>query len=155
MLSLKGCIVTVDALKGNQGTLHADVSRFLDDPKAARRSARSASGARASSGKEPLFQKCRDRLAFRFCDPSRRTRAVDGGATRTTPQQRQNRRPKTAAASLSEALAPAPRRKMGRKSTSGASRSRHPKSHCGFWGDISPLPFNANSFVRHLPGVTP
>jgi predicted transposase YbfD/YdcC len=53
MLSLKGCIVTVDALncqretarkivdqggdyalalKGNQGTLHADVSRFLDDP---------------------------------------------------------------------------------------------------------------------------
>ena len=55
MLSLKGCIVTVDALncqrdiarkivgqggdyalalKGNQGTLHADVSRFLDDPKA-------------------------------------------------------------------------------------------------------------------------
>ena len=53
MLSLKGCIVTVDALncqraiarqivdqggdyalalKGNQGTLHDDVSRFLDDP---------------------------------------------------------------------------------------------------------------------------
>lgn len=53
MLSLKGCIVTVDALncqrniaqqivdqggdyalalKGNQGTLHADVSLFLDDP---------------------------------------------------------------------------------------------------------------------------
>ena len=53
MLSLKGCIVTVDALncqrniarqivdqggdyalalKGNQGTLHADVSTFLDDP---------------------------------------------------------------------------------------------------------------------------
>jgi predicted transposase YbfD/YdcC len=55
MLSLKGCIVTVDALncqreiarkivdqggdyalalKGNQGTLHADVSRYLDDPEA-------------------------------------------------------------------------------------------------------------------------
>ncbi len=53
MLSLKGCIVTVDALncqrdiarqiveqggdyalalKGNQGTMHDDVSRFLDDP---------------------------------------------------------------------------------------------------------------------------
>jgi hypothetical protein len=53
MLSLKGCIVTVDALncqrdiaqqivdqggdyalalKGNQGTLHADVQQFLDDP---------------------------------------------------------------------------------------------------------------------------
>jgi len=53
MLSLKGCIVTVDALncqrsiagqivaqggdyalalKGNQGTLHDDVRRFLDDP---------------------------------------------------------------------------------------------------------------------------
>ena len=53
MLSLKGCIVTTDALncqrgtaqdivdqggdyalalKGNQGTLHADVSLFLDDP---------------------------------------------------------------------------------------------------------------------------
>jgi predicted transposase YbfD/YdcC len=53
MLSLKGCIVTVDALncqrdiaqqivdqegdyalalKGNQGTLHADVKQFLDDP---------------------------------------------------------------------------------------------------------------------------
>ena len=53
MLSLKGTIVTVDALncqrtiaqqivdqggdyafalKGNQGTLHDDVSRFLDDP---------------------------------------------------------------------------------------------------------------------------
>lgn len=53
MLSLKGCIVTVDALnrqrataakvlerggdyvlalKGNQGTLHADVSLYLDDP---------------------------------------------------------------------------------------------------------------------------
>jgi predicted transposase YbfD/YdcC len=53
MLSLKGCVVTVDALncqraiagqiieqegdyalalKGNQGTLHADVCRFLDDP---------------------------------------------------------------------------------------------------------------------------
>ena len=56
MLSLKGCIVTVDALncqrdiaqqiidqegdyalalKGNQGTLHADVSLFLDDPELA------------------------------------------------------------------------------------------------------------------------
>jgi predicted transposase YbfD/YdcC len=56
MLSLKGCIVTTDALncqrgtaqdivdqggdyalalKGNQGTLHADVSLFLDDPKLA------------------------------------------------------------------------------------------------------------------------
>jgi predicted transposase YbfD/YdcC len=56
MLSLKGCIVTADALncqrgiaqdivdqggdyalalKGNQGTLHADVSLFLDDPKVA------------------------------------------------------------------------------------------------------------------------
>lgn len=55
MLSLKGCIVTVDALncqrdiarqivdqggdyalalKGNQGTLHDDVRRFLDDPDA-------------------------------------------------------------------------------------------------------------------------
>jgi predicted transposase YbfD/YdcC len=55
MLSLQGCIVTVDALncqraiasqivdqggdyalalKGNQGTLHDDVRRFLDDPKA-------------------------------------------------------------------------------------------------------------------------
>ena len=55
MLSLKGCIVTVDALncqreiarkivdqggdyalalKGNQGTLHADVRRYLDDPQA-------------------------------------------------------------------------------------------------------------------------
>jgi predicted transposase YbfD/YdcC len=55
MLSLKGTVVTVDALncqrsiaqqivdqggdyalalKGNQGTLHADVSTFLDDPKA-------------------------------------------------------------------------------------------------------------------------
>jgi predicted transposase YbfD/YdcC len=55
MLSLKGCIVTVDALncqreiarkivaqggdyalalKGNQGTLHADVLRYLDDPEA-------------------------------------------------------------------------------------------------------------------------
>lgn len=55
MLSLKGCIVTVDALncqrdiarqivdqggdyalalKGNQGTLHDDVRRFLDDPNA-------------------------------------------------------------------------------------------------------------------------
>ena len=55
MLSLKGCTVTVDALncqrniarkiidqggdyalalKGNQATLHADVSRFLEDPKA-------------------------------------------------------------------------------------------------------------------------
>jgi len=55
MLSLKGCIVTVDALncqreiarqivdqggdyalalKGNQGTLHDDVRRFLDDPAA-------------------------------------------------------------------------------------------------------------------------
>jgi predicted transposase YbfD/YdcC len=55
MLSLKGCIVTVDALncqreiarriveqggdyalalKGNQGTLHADVIRYLDDPEA-------------------------------------------------------------------------------------------------------------------------
>jgi predicted transposase YbfD/YdcC len=53
MLSLKGCVVTVDALncqraiagqiieqegdyalalKGNQSTLHADVCRFLDDP---------------------------------------------------------------------------------------------------------------------------
>jgi len=53
MLALKGCIVTVDALncqrdiaqqivdqggdyvlalKGNQGTLHADVTQFLDDP---------------------------------------------------------------------------------------------------------------------------
>jgi hypothetical protein len=63
---IEGLFVTVDALKGNQGTLHADVSRFLDDPKAARRSARSASGARASSGKEPLFQKCRDRLALSF-----------------------------------------------------------------------------------------
>ena len=57
MLSLKGCIVTVDALncqraiaqqivdqagdyalalKGNQGTLHADVSMFLDDPEVAK-----------------------------------------------------------------------------------------------------------------------
>jgi len=56
MLSLKGCIVTVDslncqrdiaqqivdqggdyalALKGNQGTLHADVSLFLNDPQLA------------------------------------------------------------------------------------------------------------------------
>ena len=56
MLSLKGCIVTTDALncqrgiaqdivdqggdyalalKGNQGTLHADVSLFLDDPELA------------------------------------------------------------------------------------------------------------------------
>jgi predicted transposase YbfD/YdcC len=56
MLSLKGCIVTADALncqrgiaqdivdqggdyalalKGNQGTLHADVSLFLDDPELA------------------------------------------------------------------------------------------------------------------------
>jgi predicted transposase YbfD/YdcC len=54
MLSLKGCIATVDALngqrdiaqqiidhggdyalalKGNPGTLHADVRKFLDDPK--------------------------------------------------------------------------------------------------------------------------
>lgn len=63
MLSLKGTIVTVDALncqrhiaqqivdqggdyvlalKGNQGTLHADVSLFLDDPKAVADSAPSA-----------------------------------------------------------------------------------------------------------------
>src|SRR5438105_5223794 len=60
MLALKGCIVTVDALncqrdiarqivaqsgdyalalKGNQGTLHADVSLFLDDPQLAGASA--------------------------------------------------------------------------------------------------------------------
>lgn len=60
MLSLKGCVVTVDALncqreiarrivdqggdyalalKGNQGTLHADVVRYLDDPKAVKATA--------------------------------------------------------------------------------------------------------------------
>src|SRR6267142_2152150 len=32
MLSLKGTTVTVDALNCQQGTLHADVSLFLDDP---------------------------------------------------------------------------------------------------------------------------
>jgi predicted transposase YbfD/YdcC len=63
MLSLKGCIVTVDALncqrdiarqivgqegdyalalKGNQGTLHEDVRQFLDDPAAGKITARRA-----------------------------------------------------------------------------------------------------------------
>jgi hypothetical protein len=65
MLSLKGCIVTVDALncqrdiarqivgqegdyalalKGNQGTLHEDVRQFLDDPAAGKITARRAVG---------------------------------------------------------------------------------------------------------------
>jgi hypothetical protein len=55
---------------------------------------RSASVARASCGKEALFQKRRDHLALSFRDPSRRTRTVDGGPARKTPRQRQNRRPK-------------------------------------------------------------
>ena len=76
MLCLKGTIVTVDALncqreiaqqiieqggdyalalKGNQGTLHADVSTFLDDPKA---EATTTSPTFSTGGSEQGFWGC-------------------------------------------------------------------------------------------------